>query len=161
MRNLPLKIIIALLTFSGGVALTTAWLLLHPFVSTPGGRSQVESVSPGESLPEPSSASLRGKTQAEQDVSEGKFNVLAYGLESLAGKIYRETLLKEYGVGVRNLGCQTTDEDREYMNGYNQVSKAAIERRHGVGVLEGVMERARQESNRFFEELRRKYPENK
>ena len=166
MRNLPVKILVALLTFTIGVALATYWFLNYNPVVVRNLLDELllENPKPIKKLPEPSESFLKGKSEAEQDISKGKLKVVTLGTEMLRGKIYRETLLNEYGIEVNNLGCLISDKDREFADGYNQTAEVAIEQRYGKGVLKEVVQRADEENNRFSkylednkEELEKKY----
>jgi hypothetical protein len=170
MRNLPLKILVAIFTFTLGITLATCWFLYSKpvLVRSLLDKLLLENAKPIKNLPEPSASFLKGKSEAEQDISKGKLKVVTTGTEMLKGKIYRETLLNEYKVEVNNLGCLISDKDREFADGYNQMAEVAIEQRYGKGVLKVVAQRADEENERFFkylednkEELEKKYPPKK
>jgi hypothetical protein len=170
MRNLPLKILVAIFTFILGVTLATCWFLYSKpvLVRSLLDKLLLENPKPIEKLPEPSESFLKGKSEAEQDISNGKLKVVTTGTEMLRGKIYRETLLNEYNIEVNNLGCLIFDKDREFADGYNQTAEVVIEQRYGKGVLKDVARRADEENERFFqyleenkEELEKKYPPKK
>lgn len=170
MRNLPLKILIAFFTFAIGVTLATCWFLYSKpvLVRSLLDKLLLENAKPIKNLPEPSASFLRGKSEAEQDISDGKLKVVTTGTEMLRGKVYREILLNEYGIEVNNLGCLISDQDREFADGYNQKAEVAIEQHYGEDILKNVAQRADEENNRFNkylqdnkEALEKKYPPKK
>jgi len=170
MRNLPLKILVGLFTFTIGVTLAAYWF----FYSKPAlnehflNESPVENVTQIKNLPEPSESFLKGKLEAEQDISSGNLKVVTLGTEMLRQGNYRKILKIEYGIEVNNLGCLISDKDREFADGYNQTAEVAIEQRYGNGILKDAAQRADEEANRFFkyleenkEALEKKYPPKK
>lgn len=170
MRNLPVKILVGLLTFAIGVALATYWFLNYNPVVVRNLLDQVllENPKPIKKLPEPSESFLKGRSEAEQDVSNGNLKVVTLGLEMLRQGNYRKILKTEYGIEVNNFGCLISDKDREFADGYNQTVEVAIEQRYGKDVLKDATRRADEEADRFFkylednkEELEKKYPPKK
>lgn len=156
MRRSLLKILVALLTFTFGVSAAFCFLYsesvlkkfsLNEFIEIEKNKIKI--------FPTPSESFIKGKSEAEQDLSKGKLKVVTIGTEMLYGKIYREILLNEYEIEVRNLGCLISDKDREFADGYNQISEIAIEQRYGKGVLKNVEQRATEETDRFFEDLKK------
>ncbi len=170
MRNLPAKILVALLTFTIGVALATYWFLNYNPVAVRNLLDELllENPKPIKKSPEPSESFLKGKSEAEQDISNGKLKVVTIGTEMLRAGEYRKILKNEYGIEVHNLGCLISDKDREFADGYNQTAEIAIEQRYGKGVLKDVARRADEENDRFSkyleenkEQLEKKYPPKK
>jgi hypothetical protein len=170
MRNLPVKILVALLTFTVGVALATYWFLNYNPVVVRNLLNELllENPKPIKKLPAPSESFLKGKSEAEQDISNGNLKVVTLGTEMLRQGNYRKILKTEYRIEVNNLGCLISDKDREFADGYNQTAEVAIEQRYGKGILKDAAQRADEEANRFFkylednkEELEKKYPPKK
>lgn len=155
MRNLPTKILVALLTFTIGVALATYWLLNYNPATVRNLLDEVllENPKPVKKLPEPSESFLKGNREAEQDISKGNLKVVTLGTEMLRQGNYRKILKIEYGIEVSNLGCLISDKDREFADGYNQTAEVAIEQRYGKDVLKNATQRANEEADRFFKYL--------
>ena len=87
-----------------------------------------------------------GKIEAHLDLVRGQYNIRVYGLPNIGIVEYKEILSKEYGVElVAVADCIVSREIQEEARGYNEVSEAAIEKRHGTGVLESVWQRAQAE----------------
>lgn len=171
MRNLSLRILVALFTFTIGFVLATGWFLYSKPVLIRSLLDELlleENVKPVKNLPAPSESFLKGKSEAEQDISNGKLKVVTLGTEMLRAGEHRKILKNEYEIEVRNLGCLISDQDREFADGYNQTAEVAIERHFGKGVLKDVARRADEEANRFYQyleenkdELEKKYPPKK
>lgn len=84
-----------------------------------------------------------GKIEAHFDLLRGRHNLRVYGTAEPGIVEYREILSEEFGVElVAVAGCIVSHELVEEARGYNEVMEAAMEKRHGAGVLERVWRRA-------------------
>ncbi len=63
--------------------------------------------------------------------------------------LYKEVLLREYGVEFIDYGCLETDELDQRIRGYNEVSRAAIEERFGAGVIEKVFQQVSEDIHTY------------
>ena len=78
----------------------------------------------------------RGRIEASRDVENGIFTIKSFGLFNVPLDPYSQLLKREYGIEFIDYGCVATPEFSEYVRGYNDVSRAAIENRFGKGILE-------------------------
>src|SRR4051812_13713918 len=75
----------------------------------------------------------RGTSEARRDVQRGIFAVKSYGYPVLIFWRYQQILEREYGIHAINLGCDPSV--RNYVAGYNDVSKRAIGEHYGTNFL--------------------------
>ena len=78
----------------------------------------------------------RGRIEASRDVENNIFKVKSFGLLTSSRDPYSLLPQREYRIEFVNYGCVATKELGEYVRGYNDVSRAAIENRFGKGILE-------------------------
>lgn len=96
-----------------------------------------------------------GKGEAYYDLIKGSYHIRVAHKEAEGILEYKEILSREYGVELVDVaeyvdrgevGVEVISyESIERLRGYNEVMEAAIERRHGRGILERVWQRAQQE----------------
>lgn len=80
----------------------------------------------------------------------GTYSIRAYGAQDGDNVIYEEILKKEYDIEVVAVaGCIVSEQLKEKTCGYNEVMKAAIEKRYGQGILEKLRRRAQFEHRRI------------
>lgn len=84
----------------------------------------------------------RGRREAEADVRNGRFVIHFAGI-AVPGKVFKEKMLKHYGVEVVTGGCTMTYEESERMKGYDEVSRAAVEKKFGKGVIESELKESK------------------
>jgi hypothetical protein len=84
----------------------------------------------------------RGRLEAARDIKNGILRIKSLGLLTFTHGLYSELLRQGYGVEFVDYGCIGTTEFAESIRGYNDVSKAEIEKRYGQGVLNVVFAQA-------------------
>lgn len=87
----------------------------------------------------PTVAFARGAARAKADIETGVLKLQTFGLAeppSPADAAKAERLKKRYGIEWVNAGRAVTPVTQAFADGYNSVSEAEIERRHGQAVLE-------------------------
>ena len=92
----------------------------------------------------------RGRSEAAQDVAEGKFVIKGWGLLEFKvndiptrTEVYEGLLLRKYKISFEWVaGCLIPDELLSYVTAYNEVSKAAIEAKFGKDVFEKTRKEA-------------------
>lgn len=90
--------------------------------------------------------SIRGRLDAERDVSKGRYRVLGYGLPAPWRANYQSLLLKKYGVQFHAVaGCIVSKAQVDYVAAYDQVSENAAKRRFGRDIFEEASNEASQE----------------
>ena len=138
MKRFSLSVVVALLTFTVGVAATIYWPSSSPPV-------------PG---PNPAGPYERGKLEAARDITAGRLIIRRYGESVVGYDPYKEILARDYGVELYEGGCVLTDGTDEEARGYNEAQVAEIEGRYGTGILDRVMER----SQRVYAEYLKRNP---
>jgi hypothetical protein len=89
----------------------------------------------------------RGRIDAGSDIQNGILRVKSLGLLTVVHGRYGELLKQNYDIEFVDYGCVGTAEFAESIRGYNEVSKAAIERQYGEGILARALEEAVREYN--------------
>lgn len=77
----------------------------------------------------------RGRIEARRDVEKGVFILKSFGWLDVPRNPYSDLLTREYGIEFLDYGCVVTQEFANYVQGYNEVSRTAIEHRFGKGIL--------------------------
>jgi hypothetical protein len=84
-----------------------------------------------------SSASARGTIAAQRDTRHGHYVILLYGLPSRGRPDYFGLLKERYGIESKAVaGCIVSRELRRYVDSYNAVVRAAVNRKYGRNVFE-------------------------
>lgn len=89
-----------------------------------------------------------GKIEARIDIQNGKLIVKSLGELTVVHPLYKEVLMKDYGIEFIDYGCVSTSDFSQYVRAYNEVSNAAIESRYGGEFLDKVFDRAEREYTR-------------
>jgi len=83
------------------------------------------------------SAYRAGRSDAEKDVRENRLIIETFGLPPRWDGDYAKLLEQRYRIEVRTVaGCMVDEKIVGHAKGYNEVSKAEIQRRFGSDVLE-------------------------
>jgi hypothetical protein len=140
MRRITIKLIVAVISFFLGVASFVGWFyLLYP--------TQVNV----RDYPLPKDKPYQdGKAWAEFDISKGKLKIKTTEMpvEWLYDDL-KDHLLKKYGIELdEDYGDGVSDEFIERVRGYNDRSRAEIEKRFGEGILERVLHQVEAERER-------------
>jgi len=86
---------------------------------------------------DPKAAYANGREDAERDLANGNLIVMRYGYPAQWLDLHASNLWNRYRVELRSVaGCSVTECLIESVRGYNDVSKAEIERQYGAGVLD-------------------------
>lgn len=86
----------------------------------------------------------RGKQEAHRDLKAGKMMVKTFGLPQPWIGTYRDILRSQYGVEDEAIaGCIVDDGILDYSRGYNEVSKAFIQKNYKMDIFEKAAEEAR------------------
>jgi hypothetical protein len=96
-------------------------------------------------LPEGWSASapLRGRMAARSDIQRGHYRILSYGLPPSWLPDYARLLKERYGVELHPVaGCIVSNGLVSYVDGYDEISAAAIIRKFGRDVFKECEEDA-------------------
>jgi hypothetical protein len=89
------------------------------------------------------SAHIRGQFAARNDISRGHYRILAAGTPAPERAVYVRLMRERYGVEVRIVaGCVVSESLFAYTQGYNAVSREAVERRFGKDVFEATLAEA-------------------
>lgn len=144
------KIIAVTSTFTISVALV--WLifqtesLLIERLKTENAKIKVENPIPEpKSIRSTNSYYLRGRSDAERDVSKGLLKIVT--LERTANDVRVEPILKaKYGIDFYSIGRFWSMSDVLYLIGYNEISEAAIEQKFGRGNVEGLESKIEEDS---------------
>jgi len=88
----------------------------------------------------------KGRKQAESDIQNGILIVYQNRIEG-ASREYQEFMLKKYGVRIIEGGDSVTFEGLAFNSGYNSVSKPAIEKKFGTGIIERVEKELKTKEN--------------
>ncbi|MEZ5429520.1 MAG: TlpA disulfide reductase family protein [Pyrinomonadaceae bacterium] len=70
----------------------------------------------------------KGVADAKKDVADGRFIIRSYGLTPGISDESRRELKEKYGIEYADHGCLTSESLKEYIRGYNEISKPAVER---------------------------------
>ena len=89
-----------------------------------------------------------GRIHAYVDVARGKHELKVAGLMSGDVAEFRKIAANDYGIEVFSHGCVMSTEGFERMRGYNDVSLAAIKRKHGADVIDIIWHRAQNNTER-------------
>lgn len=146
MNSLLTKFAVSSISFAVGIATASLWSTYGApatqmadtiivdagarLLGSVSSRSRYNDVGPSE----------RGRIEAVRDIQNGVLKVKSLGLLTVAHAPYSELLMHNYGIEFIDYGCVGTHDFAEYIRGYNEVSKAAIERRYGEGILDRVFE---------------------
>jgi hypothetical protein len=143
MNGLITKFAVFLISFAVGIAAASLWSNYGPsatqeldtLIVAEGARllrnvQSYDDVGPYE----------RGRIEAASDIRNGMLKVKSLGLLTVAHTPYSKMLMHNYDIEFIDYGCVGTQEFGEYIRGYNEVSKAAIETRFGKGFLDRVFE---------------------
>jgi hypothetical protein len=102
------------------------------------------------------SASIRGRIQAHLDIARGHYRILGYGLPSPWRGEYVRLLKERYGVEFHEEAlCIVSKSVVDYVDAYDDVSKAAANRKFGRNIFEETAEDAR----RIWEHRADRYPQ--
>ena len=94
------------------------------------------------------SAALRGKLSAHLDLMCGYYRILGYGLPPPWLHEYARLLRTRYGVEYRPVaGCVVSRPLLNYVDGYDEVSAAAINRKFRRDVFTEISEEAKKKGN--------------
>ncbi|MEI8290228.1 MAG: hypothetical protein WCH99_12220 [Verrucomicrobiota bacterium] len=94
---------------------------------------------------DPKAAYRDGRAEAQRDIAGGKIVLKTYGLPAAWSEMYRSNLSSRYQIESRPVaGCVVTEALVESVKGYNEISKAEIERRNGTGILQRVAKESEQ-----------------
>jgi hypothetical protein len=107
----------------------------------------------------------KGKIEAYQDLKDGLYILKGWGLAwpkiypwPLPHEIYESILSDKYHITFKSVGgCVVDDDTEDYVDGYNEVSKAAIESKWGKGLLDTVRQQANVEYENKYAERQREY----
>lgn len=94
------------------------------------------------SIGNPVVAFARGETKAKADIEAGILKLQTFGLPATPSKAdaaKAERLKQRYGIVWANAAREATAVTQAFADGYNSVSQAEIERRHGKAVLERLV----------------------
>jgi hypothetical protein len=81
-------------------------------------------------------AQIRGRFAARRDVARGQYVELSYGLPPEWLPEYARLLRARYGVELRSVaGCIVSEELIAYVNGYDEISADAVNRKFGRDVF--------------------------
>jgi hypothetical protein len=90
-----------------------------------------------------------GKFEAHLDAMSSPYSIRIYGTQDGGIVEYKDILSNEFGIDVVAVaGCFASRELQEKTPGYNEAMEAAIEKRHGQGILERLWRRARSDYQR-------------
>lgn len=78
----------------------------------------------------------KGVKDAKDDLSKGKLLIKRYGLTAAIPPQSLKKLKEKYGVEIIEYGCLVSSAFIEYVNGYNETTKAEIRRKFGDKALE-------------------------
>lgn len=85
----------------------------------------------------------KGQKEASVDLEANKLKIKTLGRPVSWFQEWREILLNEYNIDiVRIAGCLVSDEEIDYLNGYNSVSEPEIKKRFGENVFKDTLEQA-------------------
>ncbi|MFG6415339.1 hypothetical protein ACG02S_15685 [Roseateles sp. DC23W] len=88
----------------------------------------------------PALAAERGAAQARFDIEAGELKVQSVGPKPGKAELARAARMKQrYGVDSVNKSEQVTPETSAYVDAYNRVMRAEIERKHGKDVADGLL----------------------
>ncbi len=73
--------------------------------------------------------SLWARAQARRDVARGVYHITEYGLRAGDFRVYRDLMLKEYGVHVSVGGCMLPA-NYEQVEAYNKVVRDTLNRKY-------------------------------
>jgi hypothetical protein len=91
-------------------------------------------------------STVRGWTQARFDLARGHYKVLGYGLPTQWRSDYVSILGSRYGVQFRPVtGCVVSQGTLDYVEAYDNVSVAAINRRFGRDIIKEAEDEAEKE----------------
>lgn len=82
----------------------------------------------------------RGQIEATRDVEKGIFAIKSFGLLNVQHEHNSQLLKRDYGIEFIHYGCVATQEFGDYVRGYNEVSRAAIENRFGKRIFDFSVE---------------------
>jgi hypothetical protein len=107
----------------------------------------------------------KGKIEAYQDLKNDLYILKGWGLAManiypwpLPHEIYASILRDKYQITLKSVGgCVVDDETADYVDGYNEVSHAAIESKWGKGILDAVMQQANTEYETKYGARQREY----
>lgn len=90
----------------------------------------------------------RGEFEARIDIAHGRYKELTYGLPVMWFPTYQHLLRERYGVEVHPVaGCVVSDSLIAYIQSYNQVSTAAINKKFGRDVFKESADEASRQWN--------------
>lgn len=88
----------------------------------------------------PALAAERGAALARQDLEAGQLKLQTLGPKPTRAETARAARMEQrYGVAFVHKGDKLTPESQAFVDAYNVVMRAEIERRHGRDVAEGLM----------------------
>ncbi len=83
-------------------------------------------------VPSPEESYQRGIADARKDIENKIYVVQTYGLSTVEDGLYRRKLTKTFKIEFRGFGCTVTNNEIEYVRGYNEISKPEIEKTLGL-----------------------------
>jgi hypothetical protein len=79
---------------------------------------------------------ISGRHDARNDLAHGRFRILGYGLPAKGLPVYIALLRQQYEVEYDHVaGCTVSQETIDYVDAYDEVSAAAINRKFGHDVV--------------------------
>lgn len=137
-RRVHLVAVLCALAAAGGVLLMFNEFGILPTGSSNGERQLVATVDLR--LGTPALAAERGAAQARADVEAGTLKLQTVGPKPTKAAVARaERMKRRYGVEFVNKSEKVTPEATAYVEAYNRVMHAEIERRHGKEVADGLV----------------------
>lgn len=86
---------------------------------------------------------VSGRLAARNDLAHGRYRILGYGLPPPGMPLYISILRQRYGVEyVAVAGCTPSKATLDYLDAYDDLSSAAIDRKFGKDVLGQVEDEA-------------------
>lgn len=83
-------------------------------------------------VPSQEESHQRGIADARNDIQNKVYVVQTYGLSTNEEGVYRRKITKTFKIEFRGFGCTVTDNEIEYVRGYNEISKPEIEKKFGL-----------------------------
>lgn len=74
----------------------------------------------------------KGLEDAKKDVASGKYVIMRYGFGPGVSPRTKENVKSKKNIEIRNFGCSVSTNLIQYINGYNKISKAAINSKFGI-----------------------------
>ncbi len=106
----------------------------------------LNSESATDSFDDQTAAFRQGQAEAQADIRRGKL-VIHFGGIAVPNQKFKELMLNNYGVTVITGGCVMTEAEAKRLEGYDEISRAAIEAKFGPGTIEEVREASQKEQH--------------